>query len=61
MDCITVLINHFYKISFAHVYRNDNKVADSLSKKALTRDPGKLIYYQCAEEHEGPLQFLDLY
>jgi ribonuclease HI len=60
-DRLTALINHFHKISFAHVYRDDNKVVDSLSKQALNRDPGKLIYFQCVEEHEGPHMFLDLY
>jgi ribonuclease HI len=60
-DRITVLIKQFHKITFAHVYREDNKVVDSLSKKALNRDLGKLIYFQCVEEHEGPHMFLDLY
>jgi ribonuclease HI len=61
MEKISVLIKQFYKLSFAHVYRNDNKVANSLSKKVVFREPEKLIYYQCTEEHEGPFQFLDLY
>jgi len=60
-DRITVLIKQFHKITFAHVYREDNKVVDSLSKQALHKDPGKIIYFQCVEEHEGPHMFLDLY
>jgi hypothetical protein len=51
----------FQKISFAHVYREENKVADSLSKQALLQAPGKIVYFMCEEEHEGPHQFLDLY
>jgi hypothetical protein len=59
--CIGELKKLFQKISFAHVYRDYNKVVDSLSKFALLQAPGKIVYYYCEEEHEGPLQFLDLY
>jgi ribonuclease HI len=55
------LIKLFQKITFSHVYREYNKVADNLSKYALLQVPGKIVYYCCEEEHEGPLQFLDLY
>jgi ribonuclease HI len=60
-DRLLGLIKQFHNISFAHVYREDNKVADNLSKQALLKDPGKIIYFQCVEEHEGPQMFLDLY
>jgi ribonuclease HI len=60
-DKIMALINSFQKISFDHVYREENQVADSLSKQALTRDLGKLTFFQCIEEHEGPHLSLDLY
>jgi ribonuclease HI len=60
-DSITGLISTFQKISFDHVYREENQAADSLSKLALTREPGKLTYFQCIEEHEGPHMSLDLF
>jgi ribonuclease HI len=60
-DKIMALISSFQKISFDHVYREENQVADCLSKQALTIDPGKLTFYQCIEEHEGPHISLDLY
>jgi ribonuclease HI len=61
MDSISILINLFHNLSFAHVYRIDNQEANSQSKKALLKEPGKLIYYKCVGQHEGPYQFLDLY
>jgi ribonuclease HI len=61
MDSISVLINQFQLLSFDHVYRKDNQEVDRLSKKALIKEPGKLIYYKCVGKHEGPLQFLDIY
>jgi len=61
MDSIYVLINQFHLLSFVHVYKNDNQEADRLSKKALIKEPGNLIYYNCAAKHEGALQFLDIY
>jgi hypothetical protein len=60
-DKITDIFTSFQNISFNHVYREENKEADNLSKQALSRDPGKLIYFQCIEENEGPHCFLDLY
>jgi hypothetical protein len=60
-DNINALITSFHKISFSHVYREENQLVDSLSKQALNKDPGKLTYFQCVEEHEGPHMFLNLY
>jgi ribonuclease HI len=60
-DNLIALIASFQKVSFSHVYREDNQMADSLSKLALTVDPGKLIYYQCIEANEGPHKFLKLF
>ena len=60
-DSITGLITTFQNISFDHVYREENPAADSLSKLALTREPGKLTYFQCIKEHEGPHLSLDLF
>jgi hypothetical protein len=52
-DNLIALISSFQKVSFSHVYKEeDNQMVDSLSKQALTRDPGKLIYYQCIEANE---------
>jgi hypothetical protein len=55
------LIDLFHSISFAHVYREDNEVANNLSKKALLKEPRKIYYYQCVEDHQGPQLSLDLY
>jgi ribonuclease HI len=60
-DRIRETIKLFWKISFAHIYRVNNKVADNLSKFALSQAPGRIVYYQCVEDHEGPYLFLDLY
>jgi ribonuclease HI len=60
-DRIKEITKHFQKITYEHVYREGNTVADSLSKRALQQVPGKIIYYMCEEGHEGPLQFLNLY
>jgi len=46
LDCwklkLRRLIDLFHHISFAHVYREDNEMADRLSKQALLKDPGKI-------------------
>lgn len=55
------LINLFHSISFAHVYREYNEVVDNLSKQALLKEPGKIYYYECLEDHQGPQLSLDLY
>jgi ribonuclease HI len=60
-DRLIELIKLFQKISFAHVYREENKEADNLSKQALLKVPGKIVYFQCEEDHEGPHMFLDLF
>jgi hypothetical protein len=55
------LIKLFQHISFDHVYREDNLEADNLSKQALHKQPGKIFYFQCVEEHEGPPLSIDLF
>ena len=60
-DNLIALISSFQKVSFSHVYREDNQMAKSLSKLALTMDPRKLIYYHCIEANEGPHKFLKLF
>jgi len=58
---ITELIKCFRKIYFAHVFREANKEADSLSKQALKKKPGIIAYYLCEEGREGPNMFLNLF
>jgi hypothetical protein len=53
-DRLREITKIFQKITFAHVYREESKDADSLSKHALLQAPGKIVYYRCEEEHEGP-------
>jgi ribonuclease HI len=60
-DRLVELIKLFQHISFEHVFREDNSEADSLSKQALHKHPGKIIYFQCVEEHEGPPLSIDLF
>jgi ribonuclease HI len=60
-DRISELKNHFRLISFKHVYCEENYDADNLSKKALLRPPGKIEYFQCVEDHEGPHMLLDIF
>jgi hypothetical protein len=58
---VSALISSFKKITFNHVFREENQEADSLSKLVLQKPPGKLTYYQCIDIQEGPRLFLDLY
>jgi ribonuclease HI len=60
-DIILDLIKHFHSISFQHVFREENTTADTLSKQALLQPPGKIGYYQCVGDHEGPHMFLELF
>ena len=54
-DCIKEMTKHFRKITYDHIYREGNTVVDSLSKRALQQAPGKIYYYMCEEDHEGPI------
>jgi ribonuclease HI len=60
-DRLIELIKLFQNITFLHVYREENSEADGLSKQALLKAPGKIVYYQCEEDHEGPHLSLDLF
>jgi hypothetical protein len=60
-DRLVDLTKLFQHISFEHVYREDNSEANNLSKQALHKQPGKIIYFQCVEEHEGPPLSRDLF
>lgn len=41
---IAFLVSHFVDLSINHVYRENNDVADTLSKEALDGDPGVLLW-----------------
>ena len=53
-DRLSEITKLFQKITFAHVYREENKVMDCLSKQALLLALGNIVYFMCEEEHEGP-------
>jgi hypothetical protein len=55
------LKSHFQAITFQHVYRENNTEADKLSKMVLEKLPGKIEFFQCVGDHEGPHMFLDIY
>jgi ribonuclease HI len=60
-DRVKELIKHFFVITFAHVYREENQEADLLSKKALSEHPGAIAYNQWNDGHEGPRYYIKLY
>jgi ribonuclease HI len=60
-DRIRELTKSFSTISFSHIYREQNKEADLLSKKAIQMQEGKITYNQWVEGNEGPSLFLNLY
>jgi ribonuclease HI len=60
-DRIFELIPHFRSISFVHIYREENKEVDCLSKKALYSSRGRIAYSQWVGGHEGPTLFINLY
>jgi len=60
-DRLMELIKIFQNITFLHVYKEENLEADGLSKHALPKDPEKIVYYQCEEDHEGHHLSLDLF
>jgi hypothetical protein len=65
LDCwkerVPELLKLFQKISFEHIYREDNTEADRLSKMALIKAPGFIEYFQVEGGHGGPHMFLNLY
>jgi ribonuclease HI len=60
-DRIKELATSFRTIRFAHIYREQNREADALSKKALQIPEGKIMYNKWIEGHEGPSLFLHLF
>jgi hypothetical protein len=47
-------------LSFSHIYREDNKDANTLSKKVLSMPLGHLRYSQWEDGNEGPPFLLNL-
>jgi hypothetical protein len=60
-DMIRELKKSFREISYSHIYRELNKEADSLSKKALLKIEGKIEYNLWVDGNEGPTLFLNLF
>jgi hypothetical protein len=60
-DRILELAKSFSTLRFAHIYREENGVADALSKKSLQAPEGKIQYNKWIDGHEGPSLFLHLY
>jgi ribonuclease HI len=60
-DRIKDLNEAFRTINFTHIYRDNNKEADILSKKALQMQEGKIVYNQREKGNEDPSLFLNLY
>jgi ribonuclease HI len=61
MNMIKALKKLFKNISFDHIYREQNMIADALSKKALKAPEGLITYNKWIEGHEGPSYNLQLY
>jgi ribonuclease HI len=60
-DRVRDLIKHFSVITFAHVYREENQEADTLSKKSLSERPGAIAYNQWNDGQEGPRIFIKMF
>jgi len=54
------LLPFFKSIYFPHIYRENNIVADDLSKLALNSLVGHISYNKWTGEHEGPVTILKL-
>jgi ribonuclease HI len=61
MERITEIIPLFRTLSFAHIYREENMVADNLSKKALFLRQGKISFSHWEDGQEGLTHILNLY
>jgi hypothetical protein len=55
------LIKNFQAISFHHIFREFNKEADQLSKKALLEPEGKISYYLWEPGGAGPMNHLAMF
>jgi ribonuclease HI len=61
MERISDIIPLFSSLTFAHIYREENKVANSLSKKALYLCQGQVTFILWKDGHEGLTHSLNLY
>jgi hypothetical protein len=50
----------FRNLISQHIYREENKVADSLSKKALHLSPNQIYFSYWEDGHEGITHKLNL-
>jgi hypothetical protein len=60
-DRIRELQTFFRDISFSHIYQDQNKGTDLLSKIALQKQEGKITYNHWIDGHEAPTLFLSLF
>jgi ribonuclease HI len=55
------LAKTFNDISFQHIYRDHNKEADSLSKRALKETKGRLLVFHCENGEDSPISSLNIF
>jgi ribonuclease HI len=55
------LVATFRDITFQHIYRETNRVADRLSKHALLTSSGSLFYYPWDGESARTVQHFDIF
>jgi ribonuclease HI len=60
-EIIIDLIPLFRSITFARIYREENKEADVLSKKVLHLRQGQISYNHSVDGQEGPTLLLHMY
>lgn len=59
--CIKELIPTFQRIHFHHIFRESNRVADQMSKIALSAVKGRLTYFSWDGEKDGPNLTVDYF
>jgi hypothetical protein len=55
------LAKNFKDLSFQHIYRDHNKEADALSKRALNEVEGRLSVYHWDSGKESPISFINIF
>jgi ribonuclease HI len=58
---IRELMAVFQGLNFQHIFRESNKEADILSKRALHSPKGQLIYFSWDGESEGPTNHINIF
>jgi hypothetical protein len=58
---IQIVMNTFESIQFFHIYREFNKEADVLSKKALNEPKGYIMLHLWTEGVEGQRRLINIY